>query len=132
MPLVYRAMRRDGDGLPSLGRSATTLGVRIGPDIDVDAAGNVTVNNKGMSVAPGWRDLPIFRRPRRLGGQGRDDTYCFRSGSGDFQASAFATGLEFLPDSPTHGVIRPTQAVPLTQYEADLGATRETWQIDEA
>jgi hypothetical protein len=134
MPLVYRAMRRDANGLPTVAQSASALGVRLGTDIDVDAANNTVVNDKGMSVAPAWRQLHLFRIPKRLGvgGQGSNNTFCFRTGAGAFQQTAFAVGLELLPDSPTHGVVRPTQAVPLAQYESDLAATRADWQIDEA
>lgn len=133
MPLVYRAMRKDADGLPTVAPSASALGIRPGIDIDVDAANSVFVNNKGMSVNPAWRQISLFRIPKRLGvgGQGGNNTFCFRTGAGAFVQSGFAAGLELLPDSPTHGVVRPTQSVPLTQYEADLAATRAAWQIDE-
>ena len=131
MSAVFRAMRRDQDGFPTVAAAANGLGVRLVIDIDVDGQNNAVVNHKGMSVAPRWRDLPLFRIPKRLGGQGKDDTHCFKTGAGAFQQSAFATGLEFLPDSPTHGVVRPTQSIPLAQYESDLAATRSAWQIDE-
>ena len=46
-----------------------------------------------------------------------------------------ANGLELIPDQgqgpSTHGVIAPTQVVPLAQYETDLANTRGTWQVDE-
>ena len=52
MPLVFRAMKRDEDGLPTVERSASGLGIRPGTDVDVDARGNAVVNGKGMSVSP--------------------------------------------------------------------------------
>jgi len=133
MPQVFRVMRRDADGLPTVAPSASALGVRPGTDIDVDAQNNAVVNNKGMSVSPAWRMISIFRIPKRLDsrGQGKNNTFCFRRGAGAFQQSAFAAGLELFPDSPTHGVVRPTQLIALAQYEADLAATRADWQIDE-
>lgn len=133
MPEVFRAMRRDSDGLPTVAPTASGLGVRLGKDIDVDDETNARVNNKGMSVSPAWRQMAIFRIPKRLGtgGQGSNNTYCFKSGTGPFQQAAFAVGLELIPDSATHGVIRPAQLVPLAQYEADLAATRADWEIDE-
>ena len=131
MPKVFRAMKRDDDGLPTVGASASALGVRIGADIDLDQQGNAIVNDKGMSVSPSWRVISIFRIPKRLGGQGSNNTYCFTHGDGPFQQSAFAAGLELLPDHATHDVIRPTQLVSLTQYEADLAATRADWQVEE-
>src|SRR4051794_13142165 len=82
MPQVFRAMRRDEDGLPTVDRAANALGVRLGTDLDVDPRNNAVVNHKGMSVSPGWRDLPIFRIPRRLGGQGSNNTHCFTTGTG--------------------------------------------------
>ena len=132
MPRMFRVMKKDGDGKPTVGQAFANLGVRP-RDIDVDAHGNVIPNAKGMSVAPEWRVMNMFVIPRRLGtgGRGRDNTYCFRRGEGSFQQCACGQGLELLPDSPTHGVVRPTQIVPLNQYLADLAATREEWQIDE-
>jgi hypothetical protein len=66
-----------------------------------------------------------------VGGQGSNNTFCFTMGEGVFQQAAFSAGLELLPDSQTHGVVRPAQMVPLEQYEADLAATRTAWQVDE-
>ena len=136
MPLVFRAMKRDEDGLPTIERSASGLGIRPGTDVDVDAGGNAVVNGKGMSVSPAWRVMSIFRIPKRLkdkvqGARGSNNTYCFRFGMGPFQAGEFAAGLELMPDSPTHGCVIPAQLVPLSQYEIDLAATRADWQFDE-
>jgi hypothetical protein len=36
MPRVFRAMRKDEDGLPHVEQSASGLGVRAGVDIDLD------------------------------------------------------------------------------------------------
>ena len=89
MPRVYRAMRNDQDGLPTVARAATGLGVRIGPDIDLDPQNNAIINHKGMSVSPAWRQLPLFRLPKRLGGQGSNSTFCFATGAGVFSADRF-------------------------------------------
>src|SRR5689334_12009651 len=113
MPLVFRVMKKDIDGLPVVAPSSSTLGVRKGIDIDVDDQGNVIVNHKGMSVSPTWRQISIFRIPRRLGGQGSNKTYCFKFGAGVFQRAPLAAGLELLPDSKTHGVVRPDKSAPL-------------------
>ncbi len=133
MPQVFRSMKKALDGLPAVGPSASALGVRPGNDIDLDHQNNAVVNHKGMSVCRSWREMSIFRIPKRLDrrGQGNNSLYCFKWGTGPFQRGAFAAGLELLPDSVTHGVVRPTQSVPLAQYEADLAATRADWQIDE-
>ena len=132
MPLVYRAMKRDADGLPHVAPTASGLGVRPNIDIDVDHQGYAVVNHKGMSVSPSWREISIFRIPKRLGGQGSNRTYCFMMGTGPFQQEALAPGLELVPNSPTHGVVRPEKSVPLHEYEADIAATRSDWQFDEA
>jgi hypothetical protein len=131
---MFRIMRRDDDGFPTLGASASTLGVRVGADIDVDEQGNAVPNHKGMSVAPEWRMIHIFLIPRRLlpGGRGSGTRHCFRRGTAAFRQAYFGDGLELLPDSPGHGVVRPAQLVPLAQYEAAIAATREEWVIDEA
>ena len=134
MPRVFRVMRKDADGLPTL--SPTSLGVRAGVDVDVDAQNAVRVNGKGMSVAPAWRDININRIPKRLrpqipGARGSNQTFCFRYGTGPFQQGFFADGLTLEPDSPTHGNIAPEQSVPLAIYEADLAATRTGWVEDE-
>jgi hypothetical protein len=136
MPRVFRAMRRDADGLPHVEPSASGLGVRPGVDIDIDPNGDVLVNGKGMSVSPNWRDLPLFRIPERLrplkpGARGSNNTSCFRSGAGPFQREAFAEGLALEPDSATHGAIAPARVMPLGDYQSALETTRPDWQVDE-
>jgi hypothetical protein len=134
MPRVFRVMRKDGDGKPTV--SPTSLGVRSGTDVDLDPQNNVLVNGKGMSVAPNWRDININRIPKRLrpempGAGGSNNTFCFRTGTGPFQQGAFANGLTLEPDSATHGNVAPAQVVPFATYETDLAATRPDWQEDE-
>ncbi len=134
MPRVFRVMRKEPDGLPTVSR--TSLGVRPGTDIDLDAQNNVLVNGKGMSVAPNWRDINVNRIPKRLrpivpGAGGSNNTFCFRTGNGVFVQGAFANGLTLEPDSATHGNVAPAQVVPLATYEADIAATRPDWQEDE-
>lgn len=137
MPRVFRAMRKDDDGLPHVEQSASGLGVRPGIDIDVDHNGSVLLNGKGMSVSPNWRDMPLFRIPARLrglkpGARGSDQTFCFCTGSGPFQQGDFAEGLVLEPDSTTHGTIAPNRLMPLDDYRAAIEATRSDWQVDEA
>jgi hypothetical protein len=134
MPRVFRVMRKEPDGLPTV--SQTSLGVRPGVDVDLDAQNNVLVNGKGMSVAPNWRTINRNRVPKRLrlivpGARGSNNTFCFRTGSGAFVQGAFANGLTLEPDSATHGNVAPAQVVPLATYEADLAATRPDWEEDE-
>ena len=134
MPRVFRVMKKDPDGLPTI--SHTSLGVRPGVDIDLDSQNNVLVNGKGMSVAPNWRDINGNRIPKRLrpiapGAGGSNNTFCFGAGNGSFVQGLFTKGLTLEPDSPTHGNVAPAQVVPLAAYEADPAATRPDWQVDE-
>jgi hypothetical protein len=136
MPLLFRIMRRDDDGFPTLGQSSSTLGVRPGYDVDIDAQGNVVSNGKGMSVAPAWRTISILRIPKRLkdkvsGAMGSNNTYCFKTGVGPFQAGPITPSLMLVPTSLIHGHVAPTQTVQFAQYEYDIGATRLDWQVDE-
>jgi hypothetical protein len=134
MPRVFRVMRKDSDGKPTVG--PTSLGVRPNVDIDLDPQNNVLVNGKGMSVAPNWRDININRIPKRLrpklpGAGGSNNTFCFRTGAGPFQQGVFANGLTLEPDSAKHGNVAPAKFVPMATYEADIVATRPDWQEDE-
>ena len=136
MPQVFRAMRKDDDGFPTVQQSANALGVRPRVDIDLDPQGSVLVNRKGMSVNPAWRVMSILRIPKRLrtkmpGARGSNNTYCFRTGTGPFQQGAFAAELTLEPDSATHGNVAPAQVVSLARYEGDLAATRPDWLEDE-
>ena len=134
MPRVFRVMRKELDGLPTV--SQTSLGVRPGIDVDLDTQNNVLVNAKGMSVAPNWRDINVNRVPKRIrpivpGASGSNSTFCFRMGDGAFVQGPFANGLTLEPDSPTHGNVAPALVVPFAAYEADIAATRPDWQEDE-
>jgi hypothetical protein len=140
MPTVFRSMRMAADGFPIVARSTSGLGVRVPGmvppaqklDVDVDANNDVIFNVKGMSVNDAWRNiLPNFL-PIRCGGFASNNRSCFKMGEGPFVQAAFAEGLELLPDSSTHGVVRPEETMPLTEYEEKLAATRVEWQVDEA
>ena len=134
MPRVYRVMKKsDGDEFPRIG--PTDLGVRLA-DVDVDSAGNVIVNGKGMSVAHDWRRIFVGRLPKRLrsivpGARGANSDHCFRMGFGPFLQGSIANGLTLEPDSAKHGNVAPELSVPMATYEADLAATRADWEVDE-
>ncbi len=139
MPVIYRSMLIEDDK-PKNGSTATTLGVRVPPDknadISVEVDGTVLPNTGGMSVAPAWRSLPIFRISRRLrdkieGAAGSADVFCWRMGNGPFIAGIVASGLVLNPDSMIHGTVQPESAMPLADYQAKLGETRDHWAIDE-
>ena len=136
MARVFRAMRRDEDGLPHVEQSASGLGVRPRVNIDLDPQDNTLMNGKGMSVSPNWRDMPLFRIPGRLrhlkpGARGSDNTFCFCCGTGPIQRGDFAEGLMLEPDSATHGTIAPARVMPLGDYQSALAATRPDWRVDE-
>jgi len=129
------------DGLPDVGTAnSSQLGARPGPDVTVDAANNVVLDGKGMSVAPAWRDLDYTRIPRRLrpkfsGAAGPNAHACFARGSGPFQAGAISTDLVLEPDQgpppATHGVVAPAQVMTEAQYNGAIAATRPNWIVDE-
>lgn len=79
MQPMFRAMKEEGDGLPVIGRSGRTLGVRVEGairDIPVAPDGTVAPASGGMSVA--LDDLIRLhkpRLPRSLGGEGRDPVF---------------------------------------------------------
>jgi hypothetical protein len=142
MPTVYRAMKKAEDGFPSVENGARGLGVREPPsahaDIDVDAAGNVVVNGRGMSVARHWRDLPTHRIPERLdngevGATGPNSDYCWKLGQGGFSPAAVGNRLVLAlkPGSTTRGNVAPSAVVSLGQFQSDLAATRPGWTVDE-
>ena len=60
--------------------------------------------------------------------------YVHGNGTGPFAEGAVAAGLEmiFKAGSKTSGVIRPVATVPLSQYQANLQATRQNWLNDES
>ncbi len=133
MPRVFRVMKRDADGQPTIADDAG-LGVRLNIDIREDGNGNAIIEKKGMSVFEHWKDLPFSRKPQRLGGRGPDDTFCFRLSDGPFVSGHLANGLDLLAPlgrDPKHGGVRPAQVVSLANFRADIEATRPDWVFDE-
>jgi hypothetical protein len=138
MPKVYRSMKPDQDGLPELGQTARSLGIRPPPgDVDLDDQGRVILNGRGMSVARGWRDLPAHRIPRRLddgklGAIGKDGDACWCVGDGPFAAGPFdATLAVALKGDPQRGNLTPSQPILLSEFETALANTRAHWTVDE-
>ena len=70
---IYRAMMEE-NGMPKLGASATTLGIRIGKDIIPDHAGMVHRPTfqpgmaNGLSCSPTIQELPRYALPVECGG----------------------------------------------------------------
>ena len=146
MARIVRPMLKDADGLPLVGSKAKCLGVRpTGPNADVDlnppsdVNGNVVLNDKGLSVSADWRTLPGHLIPEHLndgmnGARGKNmAVYAHGNRSDQFVEGNVAPGLEmiFKAGNKLAGIIRPVAIVPLSQYQADLSATRPNWVNDE-
>lgn len=119
--ILYRAMREDPGGGPLTGPTARTLGVRPGVDIPV-AVGYVHPLTGGMSVAP---DDPLhlhpLRRPTAYGGSGKDPLWALR-------LDDLGPELRFRQDSATHGLIEPSRAMSLNDFQQALAASKALWQ----
>jgi len=120
---VYRAMRRESDGFPEVGRSARTLGVRIPQDIPVMLGGVVEPGTGGMSVVlHDALHLPKHRRPRSLGGEGRDPVFALAT-------AALPASLALRADRPPHALVEPRMPCTLAAYEHALCNTRRSWRL---
>lgn len=118
--LVFRAMKEDTNGKPLMGRSARTLGVRICVDIPI-RAGKVYPQTGGMSVTPDCvMRLPKSRRPKSLGGWGRDPVF-------SLQVSDLSSSLTLRRDKPTHVLIEPSRCCLFEEFEQNLYETKEKW-----
>lgn len=136
-------MRVDADGLPRVGVQSKCLGVRELPnqhaDVDLDYAGHVVLNRKGMSVVADWRLLPGHLLPEHLddghNGASGKGMAVFVHGTGTFvDASAVAAALLLLhkPGRSDSGNVTPKMTVPLAQFQKDLKDTKQNWNIDES
>jgi hypothetical protein len=135
MPKVYRSMARDGD-VPRTGSNARSLGVRVPTDISPPNDGLVSPGMGGMSVSPSWRELPIYRIPRRLnhlvpGAAGNDADACWTMGTGIFENGPLTKGLNLRPDKPGHGLVEPDAVMSLAEFQDRLAGTRCKWRIEE-
>lgn len=119
--ILYRAMREDPGGGPTVGPTARTLGVRPQVDIPV-VAGQVLPNSGGLSVAPDDpRNLHPLRRPPAYGGAGKDPVWYI-------VVAALGGDLPFRQDSATHGLIEPARAMSLDDFQKALEATKSYWK----
>jgi len=121
-------MRVDADGLPSIGREFSMLGVRIAgdsPDIRVMDDGTVLPATGGMSVFIDPRKMPKSVRPRTLPDKPGESPYpCFK-----IEESQLADDLVFRRDKDHHGLVEPRQRCKLEDYEAHLHLTRPDWRV---
>ena len=121
---MFRAMKAEADGLPKVGRSGRALGVRIdGPsrDLAVGQDGTVAPGNGGMSVAlDSAVNLPKPRRPRSLGGEGRDPVFTMVTAN-------IPPALLLRQDRYPHALVEPSRRCPIAVFELDLASTRSFW-----
>jgi len=128
MEFVYRAMVAE-DGLPKVGCSATTLGVRRGKDIDVDELGDVDVPDfshgarNGVSGAASVSDLPEFAIPEAWGGTNRR-TQIWRICCADLGPELVAA-----VDKPGHVSIGPARKMPFAAFAAAIQRTAPFWEL---
>jgi hypothetical protein len=126
---LFRSMKVDTDGLPSVGPTARELGVRPGDDIPVDNDGYVEPLTGGISVSPVAADrLPEHRRPPEVGGTGKDPVWTLTS-------DLLAATLRYRPDDEDpdgHGTIEPVSRMTLDAYQQALRATRSAWTLVES
>ena len=122
--IVFRAMKEDFDGKPLVERSARALGVRIsGPsvDISIDEKDEVHPKTGGMSVTPdSLHLLPYIRKPKALGGEGRDPVF-------SFQVASLPSSLMLRRDTSSHALVEPSKSCLFEEYEQNLHGTREDW-----
>lgn len=121
---IYRSIKSGQDGLPQLGSTASTLGVRH-TDIPVDDDGIVWPETGGMSVAP---DDPRYiyypLRPEALGGGGKHPAYGINS-------EDLGPLLRFRkdPKNPVrHGFVEPARPMNFDEYHAAIQATAASWR----
>ena len=139
MPLIYRAMLRDGNK-PKVGPTKKTLGVKPGSglhdDIAPDGHGNVSAGGGGMSVSTAWRDLPAHRIPERLKPRcakaaGNNNYTCWRMGDGPFENGDVTDALVLSVDRMVHGTVEPAFVMLLEKFQQALAETQDRWSIDE-
>mgnify|MGYP003395512790 CR=1 FL=1 len=125
---LFRSMIEDSDGLPAMGSSGRSLGVRLGdtstPDVlAVEPNDMILPNQGGMSVAPGNPlHLLSHRRPQSLGGSGLDPVW-------SFEREVLWSGPPIRQGGRRHGVVAPLRAMTLSEYQSGLSATRRTWKL---
>jgi hypothetical protein len=123
---IYRAMY-DDKGKPKLGSSASTLGIRPGVDIEVDANGMVhrptfrPKQKNGLSCAPSVQEVPYFARPIRFGG-GNNKTDVWRISKSDLGSALVAQ-----QDGPHHVSVGPATTMPIGDYIRAIQGTASYW-----
>lgn len=119
-------MKMSGDGLPEVGATARTLGVRVGIDIVAGPDGLVRGGFGGLSVVPDSpRHLPEHRRPPEFGGISKDNVWVIA-------VSALGPDLVYREDADmpgAHGFVEPARAMRLVEYERASALIRDAWRL---
>lgn len=123
MPVLFRTMQADADGLPRVGATFRTLGARPGRDLPVEPSGHVRPDTGGMSVtANDPKALPKPVRPRSLGGESRDTLFSVQSG--DLPADV---ALRDDPPGGAHLLVEPVARMFFEAYQGAIHGTRPKW-----
>jgi len=129
---IYRAMIEDDDGMPRLGTSASTLGIRKGMDIVADQAGMVhrpafrPRGKNGLSCSRTISALPHFALPVAWGGN-NDKTVVWRIEEADLGPDLLA-GDDPVPGANRHVSLGPSGTMPYDDYGKAIQATRPKWK----
>jgi hypothetical protein len=127
---IFRAMEEE-NGLPKLGISATTLGVRPGKDIAADANGMVDRpkyirgDANGLSCAPSADDVPPFAKPVAAGGRNKK-TKIWRISADDLGPD-LSVKEDSRASGPRHVSVGPARMMTFDEYQAAVQATRSKW-----
>ena len=118
--MVYRGMREDPGGGPTIGPTARTLGVR--PDDDIPVINDrVAPGTGGMSVAPDSpMNLPDHRRPPQFGGTGKDPVW-------GIEIDSLGNEIQFRQDKPSHGLFEPAREMPIDEFQLALASLASRW-----
>ena len=123
---IFRAMVED-NGMPKLGTSATTLGIRKGRDIVPDAAGMVhrpqfiPGQPNGLSCADSIQGIPQIVCPAAWGGR-HHSTLMWKISVGDL-GSELTAGK----DGSTHVSVGPSMSMPFDEFVRAIQSTRPKW-----
>jgi hypothetical protein len=127
MRRLFRAMKEAADGLPEVGRSARTLGIRPGnrTPCDVPAitpSDIVGPGDGGLVTADDPALLIRHRRPASLGGTGTDPVWVL-------ELADLSPDLIARHDSVTHVLVEAAIPMSLADFEAQIAATRVQWKV---
>jgi hypothetical protein len=125
MPQLFRAMKEDDQGLPQIGPSARTLGVRPGADVPAKLPREMVMPGQGgLSVSPDNPfNLPTYRRPVEFQGTGQDPVWIIAD-------TDLGADLYYRPDPSNvgHGFIEPLRPMTLDNYERAITQTQTQWR----